>query len=53
MGFGSADWQGFRIILFFSFSKVFPLGNCGGPEKDREFCVGAGLHYCLEVDGAG
>ena len=50
MGFVSASWQmgsqGYaRLYLThsysFSFSKVFPLGNLGGPEKDQVlWCVG-------------
>ena len=34
----------------FSFSKVFPLGNLGGPEKDRVlWCVGRLFTLQLEV----
>ena len=46
---------------FYGFSRVTPLGVCGGPEKDRDVCFGGTLHvlspdlscqeYVLRHDG--
>ena len=50
-GFSSAFYHSFPLVIrnnYFSFSKVFPLGKLGGPEKDRGFvsCGGALLFGC-------
>ena len=38
------------ITGFYGFSRVTPFGVCGGPEKDRNVCVGGGTLRALSPD---
>ena len=40
------------IMGFYGFSRVTPFGVCGGPEKDRNVCVGGGTLRTLSPDSS-
>ena len=40
------------ITGFYGFSRVTPLGVCGGPEKDRDVCFCGGILRTLSPDSS-